>query len=84
MQVYRSMAHSQVATAGTALYRVGSTPVVDPKQQSKADNELAKAARELAKGDSESDSGKPGNAIKHYEKAYCHAEKVVKLAGKIA
>ena len=78
MHFYKVVAHSLVASVANARYEVWSTPLVDLKRQERVDRELDKAGRELARGDSISDSGRPDRAFKHYERAYSRAEKALK------
>jgi tetratricopeptide (TPR) repeat protein len=55
---------------------------LNPKQQGKVDNEMAKAWEEFAKGDAERDEGKSDKAIQHYRKAWEHAGHAAKEAAK--
>ena len=58
------------------------TPV-DPARQDKFDREIAKAEKELAKGDEDRDDGKLGKAIHHYKKVWEHATHAIKEATKL-
>ncbi len=52
----------------------------DPERQDKFEREIAKAEKELAKGDENRDDYKLGKAIHHYKKAWEHATHAIKEA----
>jgi hypothetical protein len=54
---------------------------LDPKKQDKVDREIAKVAKELAKGDAALED-RPNKAIGYYKKAWQHAEHAEKHAAK--
>jgi len=54
----------------------------DPARQDKFEREIAKAEKELAKGDEDRDDYKLGKAIHHYKKAWEHATHAIKEATK--
>ena len=55
----------------------------DPARQDKFEREIAKAEKELAKGDEDRDDYKLGKAIHHYKKAWEHATHAIKEATKL-
>ena len=55
----------------------------DPARQDKFEREIAKAEKELAKGDEERDDYKLGKAIHHYKKVWEHATHAIKEATKL-
>ncbi|MCK4363841.1 MAG: hypothetical protein KAW85_03500 [Candidatus Aminicenantes bacterium] len=59
------------------------TPVDDPARQDKFDRKIAKAEKELAKGDEDRDDYKLGKAIQHYKKVWEHATHAIKEATKL-
>lgn len=64
----------------TSMLEADSTPVDDPKDQKKVDNEIERASEEFAKGDAARDAGELDKAIDHYEKAWKHSQKAIKHA----
>jgi len=68
--------------AHIAIGEAKEVEVVDPKRRKKVDKELAKAQRELGKGDSAKVFGETGEAIKHYKKSWNHSMKAAKEAAK--
>jgi len=64
----------------TAILEATDTPVDNPKDQKKVDEENDKSAEEFAKGDSYRDEGKSDKAIDHYKKAWEHAQSAIKHA----
>jgi hypothetical protein len=55
----------------------------DTARQDKFEREIAKAEKELAKGDEDRDDYKLGKAIHHYKKAWEHATHAIKEATKL-
>ena len=55
----------------------------DPARQDKFEREIAKAEKELAKGDEDRDDYKFGKAIQHYKKVWEHATRAIKEATKL-
>jgi hypothetical protein len=55
----------------------------DPARQDKFEREIAKAEKELAKGDENRDDYKLGKAIHHYKKVWEHATRAIKEATKL-
>lgn len=55
----------------------------DPARQDKFDRKIAKAEKELAKGDEDRDDYKLGKAIQHYKKVWEHATHAIKVATKL-
>lgn len=55
----------------------------DPARQDKFDREIAKAKKELAKGEKDRDDYKLGKAIHHYKKVWEHATHAIKEATKL-
>ncbi len=59
------------------------TPVDDHARKDKFEREIAKAEKELAKGDEDRDDYKLGRAIQHYKKVWEHATHAIKEATKL-
>ena len=68
--------------AATLLNEASSAAVVDHKRQKKVDKALAKAQKELDKGDAERGAGKFEKAIYHYGKTWKQASKAAKETAK--
>ena len=66
--------------AETLIIDAEGTPVTNPKDQKKVDKSLAKANKELAKGDADRDAGKFDKAIAHYRNAWEDALKAIEKA----
>ena len=64
--------------AATLLNENSGLVAADPNKQDHVDEELAKAAKEMDKGDAAQAAGEPDEAIYHYRKAWEHVNHAVK------